>query len=222
LPRAPLDDRNPHGSVDAEFPFRGLSRRPRCPAGVTAGPVSPHGVVHPFSVLVGRWGRGGLVAPRSARRQKPSRVRRCGIPRLGWRALQPPEPAAPPRSCRAVGTIRSWVSRSYRVLPSDRRRSVSTVTPCSPSRLPLLGFRSLQRSPVQRVRFSRGFQLPAPCVLGVLTSLDALLPFTPPGHFCPGRSWDCDLQGLVSSRGFPRPFRAGVALLALLDPTPAR
>jgi hypothetical protein len=127
----------------------------------------------------------------------PSRVRTIRAPRPGQHARQLPGPTAPPRSGRAVGTIRSWVSLSYRVFPSDRRRVARTVTPCASPRLPLLGFRSLQRSPVQRVRFSRGFQLPAPCVLGVRSSLDALLPFTPPGHLCPGRSWDCDLQGLA-------------------------
>lgn len=178
--------------------------RPRWPADVTAGPVSPRGVVHPCSVLVDRWGCGGLVA-HAPLRSEPHGSDPCLASHPGQRALC--FPGLPrPTSVSSRGTIRSWLSLSFRVFPSDCRRSASTVTPCSSSRLPLLGFRSLQRSPVQRVRFTRGFQLPAPCVLGVLTSLDALLPFTPPGHFCPGHSWDCDLQGLVPPEDSEGPF----------------
>jgi len=64
-------------------------------------------------------------------------------------------------------------------------------------RAPLLGFRSLQRSPVQWSCITRASHHPAPCAFEVLTFLDALIPITPPGHLCPGHSWDCNLQGFA-------------------------
>lgn len=65
--------------------------------------------------------------------------------------------------------------------------------------IPLLGFRSLQRSRAQRSRLPRGSHSSARCVFRVSDSLDALLPFEPSSHFWPGRSWDSPFRELLLS-----------------------
>jgi hypothetical protein len=76
-----------------------------------------------------------------------------------------------------------------------------------------LRFPSLQRSPAQRSR-SPGFPSPARCVFRVRSSLDALLPFEPPSHFGPGRSWDSPFRAfLLPASGLS--FRTTETLLAL-------
>jgi hypothetical protein len=59
-----------------------------------------------------------------------------------------------------------------------------------------------------------GLPPPAPCVFRVLTSLDALLPFEPPNHFWPGRSWDSTFRALLLPHG-QSPFPSDRALLAV-------
>jgi len=59
-----------------------------------------------------------------------------------------------------------------------------------------------------------GFPHPAPCVFRVRTSLDALLPFEPPSHFWPGRSWDSTFRALILPPSRPS-FPSGRALLAV-------
>jgi len=74
-----------------------------------------------------------------------------------------------------------------------------------------MGFRSLQRSPAQRSRWTRRFPSAGTLRPQGSSPLDALLPFAPPDRFRSGRSWDSYLQGFVPP-GDPALFRA--------DPSP--
>jgi hypothetical protein len=130
--------------------------------------------------------------------------------------FQAPSPSAP------------RISLSSRVLPENHRRAASTLPGgLWDSTTPLLGFSSLQRSRVKRVRLPRDFHVPARCVFRVRASLDALLPFAPSTHFWVGRSWDSPFRALLlpkiqrslSSRSSPpgvaRPNGTTLAMLAI-------
>lgn len=117
-----------------------------------------------------------------------------------------PGPCRLPRGCRAPAPFQAplpsapRISLSSRVLPENHRHAASTLPGgLWDSMTPLLGFSSLQRSRVKRVRSPRDFHVPARCVFRVRDSLDALLPFAPSPHFWAGRSWDSPFRALTLS-----------------------
>jgi hypothetical protein len=117
-----------------------------------------------------------------------------------------PGPCSSSRDCRAPAPFQAplpsapEISPSYRVLPENHRHAASTLPGgLWTSTTPLMGFSSLQRSQVKRVRLPRDFHVPARCVFRVRASLDALLPFAPSTHFWVGRSWDSPFRALTPS-----------------------
>lgn len=120
---------------------------PAARLGVSAEPASPLGVVRPFSVLsagevAAYWLDRALLRPWILAGPGP------------WSL---PSPTAP-RAVSVAWHIHSWV---FTLLQGMAGANPSTASPFTRSALdgtvPLLGFRSLQRSPARRVRFSRWF-----------------------------------------------------------------
>jgi hypothetical protein len=167
----------------------------------------PRGLTSPSDVLIGERGRGlswGSPPPASAL------------------VLTNPALAVLPRAAVLLHPFECHCHPSVGFrCPSGFHRKTAAVLrrlfggTCS---APLMGFRSLQRSPAQRIRLFQGFPHPQPMRPQGSSPLDALIPFTPSRHFCQGRSWDCYLQGF-SPPADPDRLSKVRTLLALPDLT---
>lgn len=118
---------------------------------------------------------------------RPSRVRslRVSLARAAPLGRYQPWGPSAPRCHSSPGSFRQTAAARW----APSRRARSTAASSHGVSLP---------SAVASAKdlLDPGFPTPGTCVFGVPTSLDALLPFAPPGRLRPGRSWDCDLQGL--------------------------
>lgn len=141
-------------------------------------------------------------------------------PREAW-SLEPSLSPSPRVRLAIAKHIHSWAFTLLQGVTGDHPSTASRRTRTAPTgAVPLMGFVSLQRSPARRIRFTRRFHPPAPCVLRV--------------HSCEPLSTLCSPPGLpvVSDQAAPgiRTFRASFlpeirrpceqtrALLTLLSP----
>jgi len=119
---------------------------------------SPRGVVRPYSVL-----SAGEVATVSVGRA----LLRPRAPREAW-SLELSLVRRAPRSFPFAKHIHSWAFTLLQGVTEDHPSTASRFTrPALTSTVPLMGLSSLQRSPARRIRFTRRFHPPAPCVLRV-------------------------------------------------------
>jgi hypothetical protein len=119
---------------------------------------SPRGVVRPFSVLSAI-----AVAVVSVDRA----LLRPSAPHGAW-SMEPSRARRASRSFPSARHIHSWAFTLLQGVTRDHPSTASRFTrPAPTGTVPLMGFRSLQRSRARRSRFTRRFHPPASCALRV-------------------------------------------------------
>ena len=167
---------------------------------------SPRGVVRPFSVLSASEAATVLVwSTLSFDLGLLAKPGPWSLPSL----------AAPRARLANAKHIHSWAFTLLQGVTEDHPSTASRFTRTAPTgTVPLMGFPSLQRSSARRIRFTRRFHPPAPCVLRVSLA-------SPSRRFAPLRAFQSfptrPLLGFVPSG--PRSSRRSGALASRPEPS---